>query len=186
MILRYLRAIWRFTGLIAALFAWAIIILSISQNPWFDLYKHALSDLGDPVRANKPWIYNLGLIITGVLTCIYSLYLTYVASNKIHVFASAMIFVAGIFLALIGLYPSGTRPHVFVSTWFFIQIWISMLAFFIEALINRRRLNGVILGLITVIGPLGALLIKWPSTALLEIYGIILVDIYVIILTISF
>lgn len=185
MVLQVLYSIWRFTGVAAAILAWIIIALSISQNPWFNIHRHALSDLGDP-KANKPWIYNIGLITIGIMMCIYSIYLTYTAGNKAHTYASALFFIAGIFLALIGVYPSGTRPHTFVSTWFFIQIWLAIIASAIGMAIDREIINGVVLGVIAVIGPLGALAIKWPSVALQEIYGVILIDIYAIILTTHF
>jgi Predicted membrane protein len=38
------------------------------------------------------------------------------------------VFVAGLFLALIGIYHAGTRPHVFVSTWFFVQMDTALIA----------------------------------------------------------
>lgn len=174
--------LWRFTGLIAAILAWIVIAVSISQNPWFNIFEHALSDLGDLAKANKPWIYNVGLIIVGIITCIYSLYLTYASSSKVHTFASALIFVAGIFLALIGIFPSGTKPHTFVSTWFFIQMWLALVISLIGMVLDRRTVYSVVLGLISIIGPLGALSFKWPSIALLEVYGIILIDIYLIVL----
>ncbi|MEM4984919.1 MAG: DUF998 domain-containing protein, partial [Sulfolobales archaeon] len=60
------RILWRLTGLIAVFSAWTTIFLSVSKNPWFNVFKHALSDLGGP-RAVDPWIYNVGLIVTGAL-----------------------------------------------------------------------------------------------------------------------
>lgn len=180
-----LYGVWRFTGIMAAVSAWLIILLSISQNPWFDVYRHALSDLGDS-RANKPWIYNIGLIVIGLITCIYSLYLTYITNSKAHIYASALLFIAGIFLALIGVYPSGTRPHTFISTWFFIQMWLALLATAIGMVIDGRTIYAIVLGTMAIIGPLGAIFIKWPSVALQEIFGIVLIDIYIIILTMVF
>ncbi len=178
-------AIWRFTGVAAVIAAWIVIALSISQNPWFNVYRHALSDLGDP-KANKPWIYNIGLIIVGIITCLYSLYLTYRAVGKAHVYASALLFIAGIFLALIGVYPSGSRPHTFVSTWFFVQTWLALIVSTIGMAIDGKTIYSMILGAISIVGPLGAIYIKWPSVALQEIYGVILINIYVVLLTLYF
>lgn len=180
-----LYGVWRFTGIIAAVLAWFIILLSISQNPWFNVYRHALSDLGDP-RANKPWIYNIGLMVVGLITCIYSLYLTYITNSKTHIYASALLFIAGIFLVLVGVYPSGTRPHTFISTWFFIQMWLALLATTIGMIIDGRTIHAIVLGTMTIVGPLGAIFIKWPSVALQEIFGIVLIDIYIVILTMVF
>ncbi|MCS7112240.1 MAG: DUF998 domain-containing protein [Ignisphaera sp.] len=180
-----LRCVWRFLGIAAAISAWLTILLSILQNQWFDLYKHALSDLGDP-KANKPWIYNGGLIIVGAMTCVYSFYIVYRSSNKGHAFASALIFTAGVFLALIGIYPSGTRPHTFVSTWFFVQMWLATIATMIAMIMDRNTIYAIIPGIVAVAGPLGAVFIRWPSIALLEIFGILLIDVYIIVLTLYF
>jgi len=175
--------LWRFCGVVAAILAWIVIALAVSRNPWFNVFKHALSDLGDLKGANDPWIYNVGLIVTGVITCIYSLYIAYTSNNKVLVFASALLFVAGIFLALIGVYPAGTRPHTFVSTWFFIQMLLAIIAIAIGFTVEKALLHAAILWIISVIGPLGAILIKWPSVALQEIYGIILIDIAIVTIT---
>lgn len=178
----FLVTVWRFSGVIGVVLAWVIIMLSISQNPWFNIFKHALSDLGDP-KASSPWVYNLGLIVVGVIMCIYSLFYTYKAINKAHVYASALLFIAGVFLALIGVYPSSTRPHIFISTWFFIQTWLAFVVSTISMMLDKKIVYTIILSIITIVGPLGAILIKWPSVALLEIYGVILIDIYIITLT---
>jgi len=177
--------LWRFTGIAAAILAWVVIVLSILQNPWFNVYRHALSDLGGP-KASRPWIYNVGLMVVGVVACLYSFYLTYRAASKVHVYASALLFIAGVFLALIGVYPSGTRPHTFVSTWFFIQMWLAVIASAVGMALDGRTVDSAILSAIAIAGPLGAVSIKWPSVALLEIYGVILIDIYIALPTIHF
>lgn len=177
-----MRRLWRFTGLIAAAMAWATISLSISRNPWFSLYRHALSDLGGP-GAIDPWVYNVGLIATGVVASTYAIYLASAATEKFTVYASSFIFIAGIFLALIGVFPSSTRPHVFVSTWFFVQMWMAVLASAIGSFAKRELAFGAFLLGISFLGPAGALTIGWPSVALLEIYGIVLIDAYIAVLT---
>lgn len=166
----------------AAIVAWLVILLSVTRNPWFDFFKHALSDLGGP-KALDPWVYNVGLIVTGIITSTYATYLTYTSKSKTAVYASAFIFIAGVFLTLIGIFPSGTRPHTFVSSWFFVQMWMALLVSSIDFLVRRKLLPGMVLLILSLAGPLGALLIKWPSVALLEIYGVILIDLYVVVLT---
>lgn len=171
--------------MIAVFSAWITIFLSVSKNPWFNVFKHALSDLGGP-RAVDPWIYNVGLIVTGALASTYATYLAKTSTSKISTYASSFIFIAGIFLALIGLFPSGTHPHVFVSTWFFIQMWMALVASTIDFLFKKQLIPGLTLLSLSTIGPLGALLVKWPSVALLEIYGIIIINAYVTVLTRKF
>lgn len=181
-VLNMLKTAWRLCGITAAVSAWITISLSILRNPWFNVFKHALSDLGGP-RAIDPWVYNVGLVITGVLTSIYALYAASASASKIAVYASSFIFIAGIFLVLIGVFPSGTRPHTFVSTWFFVQMWMAVVASAIDFLARKRLVLGTLLLALSAAGLLAALLIKWPSVALLEIYGAVLINVYVVVLT---
>lgn len=177
-----LKKVLRFTGLAAFALAWITVFLSIQRNTWFNFFKHALSDLGGP-RAVDPWIYNVGLVATGAMASVYGVYLALVSTSKASIYASSFVFIAGIFLALVGVFPSGTRPHVFVSTWFFVQAWMAMLASAIDFLAKKEVTTGAVLLSLSVIGPVGALLIRWPSVALLEVYGVILIGVYIVTLT---
>ncbi|MCX8185069.1 MAG: DUF998 domain-containing protein [Sulfolobales archaeon] len=177
--------ILRFSGLVAVVLAWVVIYVSTYRNPWFDVFRHALSDLGGP-RAADPWIYNVGLVATGVVTSTYSLYLAAASREKASIYASAFIFIAGVFLSLIGIFPSGTRPHTFVSTWFFVQMWMALVASAVDFLLRKKLIPGLTTLALLITGPLGAVLIDWPSVALLEIYGVVIIDIYVIILTLNY
>ncbi|MEM2390075.1 MAG: hypothetical protein QW215_07535, partial [Ignisphaera sp.] len=74
----------------------------------------------------------------------------------------------------------------FVSTWFFIQMWLAVIASAVGMALDGRTVDSAILSAIAIAGPLGAVSIKWPSVALLEIYGVILIDIYIALPTIHF
>lgn len=162
----------------AALLAWTVILLSISYNPWFVFTKHAFSDLGGPA-AEKAWIYNYGLIATGALVLLYSLALMMNAANKVENAGGAFISIAGIFLALIGAYPSGTRPHTFVSIWFFAQTDLAVIAWGIGLLLRGWKVLGAVITAMSITGPALAVAINWPSAATLEAYGIAIVDAWV-------
>lgn len=173
--------ILRFSGLIAMILAWLVIGISVYYNPWFIFTKNAFSDLGG-LNANKPWIYNYGLMITAIFVIMYSIYLILDSMNKIETVGSAFVTIAGIFLALIGIYHAGTRPHVFVSTWFFIQIDIAILIYGLGLLFEKIKTYGYTLTIMSIIGPVTAALIEWPSAATVEAYGIIIIDVWVIIM----
>lgn len=186
---RYLLKLWRFTGVLASLLACCTIAVSIYFNPWFNFFKHAFSDLGGP-RAHLPWLFNLGLVTTGAIACIYSLYLAYVGRGKLDVFCSALLFTAGIFLALIGIFPTPSRYHVFVSTWFFVQMWLSLMSYAINFGVKKELRTFTLLLAVSVAGPAAAIaiehLVKWPSTASIEAYGIALINMGVITLTMKY
>ncbi|MFQ6125861.1 MAG: DUF998 domain-containing protein [Candidatus Heimdallarchaeota archaeon] len=173
--------LFRFTGLIAATLFYIISLLSIHYNSWFIFTEHAFSDLGGP-EAQKPGIYNWGMIALGVLILLYSFTLIQDATNKAETIGGAFIFIAGIFLALIGIYPSGTQPHSFVSSWFFTQAELAMLAWGIGLMLNDWKNFGKVILILGIFGPIGAAVIQWPSVASIEAYGIVIIDIWVVLL----
>ena len=176
------REFVRYSGIMAAVLAWVVIAISISVNPWFVFTKNAFSDLGGP-HAVDPWIYNYGLIITSVFVDLYSINLLLNSRNRIESFALAFVLVAGLFLALIGIYHAGTRPHVFVSTWFFVQMDMALIAWGIGSLMGSNRGLGLFSLLLGVLAPIPALLIPWPSAATEEAYGILVIDAWVLVMT---
>ena len=172
-----------YMGIIAAVVAWVIILASISLNPWFSMFSNALSDLGNP-HANYYWLYNYGLVLTAALMLLFSFYLLFVSENKVEAMGASFVAVASIFLALIGIFHEGTYPHTFVSEWFFTQMDLAVVTWSIGLIIGRRLNYGIPLLLLGIIAPIPALLIKWPSTAILETYGIVIIDIWAIAATI--
>ena len=175
-ILQALARIFRFFGILAALNAW--IFISISVNPWFDLFRDALSDLGAS-QANSPWIYNIGLITSGFLLLPYSAYLIYDSRDKLEIVGGGYVAIGGLFLSLIGFFPGGTRPHVFVSTYFFVQMGLAILLMGLGALKEGRAFYGTI-SVLTFIFMLVGSTFDWPSVATLEVYEVILLDIWVL------
>jgi len=57
-------------GVIGPIIALAFIAFAIAYSPWFNWYTNALSDLGVGEAA---LIFNLGLIVGGVLTTIFAI-----------------------------------------------------------------------------------------------------------------
>lgn len=149
-------------------------------NPWFVFTEHAFSDLGAP-SANSPWLYNYGMVSIGILIIFYSIYLMYLSQNRLMTVGAAYSSIAGIFLMLVGLFPSGTRPHVFVSTYFFLQfdwaiiIW-SLGAYRVDK--NLLNLSALLVGLAA---PFIGFLFPWPSAATVEAFGILVIDYWVIV-----
>ncbi|QOJ79353.1 DUF998 domain-containing protein [Infirmifilum lucidum] len=150
------------------------VLLSSQLNPWWSLYKDAFSDLGGP-KARAPWIFNSALIVAGVLFCMFSIGLLGLSKSRVVSFASGLLFMAGVFLALIGVYPSGTRPHVFVSSWFYVQSFMGMAVLGVGLLLEKKLVHGIALLLLGVLPMPLALLVEatigWPSIAILELAG---------------
>lgn len=175
-------------GVVAAVVAWIVIGLSWLLNPWFVFTRDAFSDFGGP-RSCCPGLYNYGLIGVGLLIILWSACIYRFAPSKAEVLGAGYMGLAGVFLALIGVFPSGTRPHVFVSSWFFVQADLAFIA--LGAGMARRRARfGLVLLLLSLLafpvaGAIGVL-VGWPSAATIEAYGVAVIDVGVLLLTASY
>lgn len=172
---------FKYLGLASGFSGWFVIIVAIWLNPWFVFTEHAFSDLGGRL-SSVPWVFNNGMMFTGLLIIAYGFYLVSVSINRILKTGSLFTMISGLALFLIGMYPSGTDPHNFVSVWFFAQTDLAIGAWGLGLRDENRSMGGLLLAL-SVIGPIGAILIDWPSTAVVEAYGIILMNIWVILMT---
>lgn len=168
--------ILKYSGIAGGISYWLFTFWAISRNRWFSFFEHALSDLGT-VEANSPWIYNYGLIISSIFVMLFAVYLILISQTKLQTVGGAYITVAAIFLALIGLYPGGTRPHVFISTYFFVQFFLGMLLY---GLGSEERLRNISL-LLFILAIVGTL-IEWPSVALIETYEIMLIMVFALLI----
>ncbi|WP_173866238.1 DUF998 domain-containing protein [Thermococcus henrietii] len=169
----------KWSGFAGGLVYWLFVAWSVSRNPWFSFWRNALSDLGG-ARATSPWIYNAGLVVTSFFVLAFAVYLISTALNKAQTVGGAYISVSAIFLALIGIFHEGTKPHVFVSTYFFVQFFLGTLIYGL-GLRRNVRVASLVLFALAVIGTL----FKWPSTALLETYEIILVMAFTLVVALS-
>ena len=159
----------KYSGIAGAIVYWLFVEWSINRNPWFSFWRNALSDLGGS-GANSPWIYNIGLVVTSLFMLVFSLYIILNAKNKLQTVGGAYLSVSAIFLALIGIFHEGTRPHIFVSTYFFVQFFVGALIYGLGSGKKVKKAS-VFLFILAVVGAF----LKWPSTALLETYEILLV-----------
>ncbi len=161
----------RHSGILAGLIYWLFVAWSISRNGWFSFFHNALSDLGSPEMAASPWIYNYGLILTAVFMLVFSIYLVLASENRLQTVGGAYISISALFLALIGVFHAGTRPHSFVSTYFFVQFFLGMLVYGAGSKDKAVRYGSGFIFALAVMGTL----INWPSVALIETYEITLV-----------
>lgn len=172
--LRYLK----YSGIAGGIVYWLFVAWSISRNPWFSFFENALSDLGAG-GATSPWIYNYGLIITAVFILVFSVYLILSAQNKLGTVGGAYVSISAIFLALIGVFPGGTRPHGFVSTYFFVQFFLGVLVYGAGSKDRVIRYGSGLLFALAVVGTF----LHWPSVALIETYEIALIMVFVALVT---
>ncbi len=170
----------RHSGIIAGVVYWLFVAWSISRNGWFSFFHNALSDLGSPEMAASPWIYNYGLIVAAVFMFAFSLYLIITSENRLQTVGGAYVSISALFLALIGVFHGGTRPHVFVSTYFFVQFFLGMLIYGAGSKDGALRYGS---GFIFALAVLGTF-INWPSVALIETYEIALMMVFTVLIAV--
>ncbi|AMQ17827.1 DUF998 domain-containing protein [Thermococcus peptonophilus] len=161
----------RWSGIVSGIVYWLFVAWSISRNRWFSFFHNALSDLGDPSKATAPWIYNYGLIVTSLFVLAFAIYLILASENRLQTVGGAYISISAIFLALIGIFHGGTRPHVFVSTYFFVQFFLGALIYGVGSEKREIRYGSVLIFLLALFGTF----LEWSSVALIETYEIALV-----------
>lgn len=166
----------KYSGITGVVVYWLFVAWSISRNQWFSFFGNALSDLGSPEMARASWIYNYGLIVTAVFMMAFSVYLILSARNRLQTIGGAYISISAIFLALIGIFHAGTRPHGFVSTYFFVQFFLGMLIYGAGSEDRVIRYGSWVLFALAVLGTF----IGWPSVALIETYEIGLIMVFML------
>ncbi|ADT84391.1 DUF998 domain-containing protein [Thermococcus barophilus] len=164
----------KYLGIAGVVVYWLFVAWSIGKNPWFSFWRNALSDLGSPEMAQAPGIYNYGLMVTAVFMLAFSVYLMFSAENKLGTIGGAYISISAIFLALIGVFHAGTRPHGFVSTYFFVQFFLGMLIYGAGSKNRAIRYGSVALFALALLGTF----VHWPSVALIETYEIALIAVF--------
>ncbi len=180
-------------GIVAMAAAWVTIFVSIAVNPWFHVTGNALSDLGggNPLlnghpAPTDPWIYNYGLILTGLLIATFCAGAINLTNKKMEIAGISFFIISGLFLALIGIYHEGTYPHDFVSIWFFIIASISYIVIGISMLSGQLKKIGIILVIFIILSWVAYSLIPWQSVAEDEIFGVVVIDIAVFLHIYSF
>jgi hypothetical membrane protein len=114
----------------------------------YRVFNHFISELGELGVSSRAWVFNGALIIAGPCFAVFSGLLGF--SMKGNALAKAgMVFgiLAGIFCALIGLYPiPAVKAHFFVAVMFFrcalISIFLFSLAIYRQAPSRRFLPNG--------------------------------------------
>ena len=124
------------------------VLVSIYFSPWFEWPTHALSDLGVEQEGRlisqfaqegdtqiATWTFNGGMIVAGLLIAIFvSSTRKTIPDNLINKIAYSLIFIGGINLALVGVFPysvSGTI-HLIVALIYFIFTPIGLIMIGVE------------------------------------------------------
>jgi len=157
-----------FCGLTAPVIVFTLVATSIFYSPWFSWTANALSDLG--VHGFAAILFNLGLIIGGILTFTFAIGLRETLPRGLLAHAGILVLMsAAAALCAIGLFPEPAGEiHFYVSVAFFTLFPISL---FLTgaATIGHQPVRS--LGLLAVLAGLTAALVwalPWTSAAIPE------------------
>ncbi|MCC6013386.1 MAG: DUF998 domain-containing protein [Candidatus Verstraetearchaeota archaeon] len=115
-------------GICAIIVLYSSIIVSILISPWFDITKNALSDLGN-LTHNSCIIFNFGLLLSGLLTILYSITVVRFQALK----TSYFLILVGFSMQLVGLFCENYGIiHFYVSILLFFLLIPTSITYFIE------------------------------------------------------
>ncbi len=107
-------------GLLAVLFpisTYATIIIAVLNAPWFNIYANALSDLG--VHEGSSIIFNFGIFLSGLIYTLYTIIKLKSTENQTNKIGRIILLIAGVSLALVGVFPKNIKPFHTISAWGF-------------------------------------------------------------------
>ena len=161
----------RFFGVVATVLGLTTITASLSLNPWFNVMGGALSDLGR-IGLNTAWVFNNGLLIASFIAAIYVHCLINSFRHPISYVAAGIYLVSVGHLTLIAIFPEGTPYHLTISYEFFLMMITTYLTYSITLWVEGFRAHSILsfLAFATALG--GSASVKWPSTALLELFNV--------------
>jgi len=121
----------RTLGIVSAIIPYLFILTSIVLSPWFNFYDNALSDLGNIARNSYvAYIFNWGLVITGLFAASFALFLSYVKYSWKFLIWTPLLLVASADLFLIGVFSEDVgRMHGIVSIIFFLMTIVTMFVY---------------------------------------------------------
>jgi len=116
--------------ILVTLLGFGSIFSSIFLSGWFDWRKNALSDLGYSTKSHVAAIFNLGLLIFGLLLILISIKL-FQQRRRVSLILSAL---SGFLIQLIGAFDKAYgQLHTIISISLFIVIGLSILIGSIES-----------------------------------------------------
>lgn len=119
------ESIGHVAGVIAVIVGLAGVGLAIVLADGFSLREQALSELGEP-GATTEWLFNGTLLVAGVLAAVFCASLLPKLRQPFQRAGVALLGLAGIALAGIGVFPMGHVLHLPVAVAFFVSLTVGL------------------------------------------------------------
>ena len=116
-------------GIVGPIIVYISIGVSVVFSPWFSWQRNALSDLGHVVKSEVAPIFNLGLLLGGLLLVVYVV----TVFGEHAKYTSVCLVASSFLLQLIATFDEAYGfLHGIVSVLFFVSIWIASIVNAIE------------------------------------------------------
>jgi len=145
-------------GILVPIVVFTCIGLAMAHAPWFRWTHNALSDLG--IESNTAALFNIGTVLGGLLTFIFSLGLIKIISNKIGAYVLSL---SSLALIGIGLFPENIFIiHFIFSATFFILLAFSLLIIGLKIKQDQFERNMGILAILFAVVAIGSTIFLIP------------------------
>lgn len=121
----------------------AVIITAItfrsSQGEPYSMLNRFISELGWVGTSQNAWLFNTGMIVTGIFFIPFCLGLGFRIPNILAKIGMVAGIASAIFCSLVGIFPMNhLQPHSFVAMWFFRSGLATVLLFGVAILVQRK------------------------------------------------
>jgi len=165
-------------GVIVPVVAFSCIFIAISLSPWFSWTANALSDLG---VGGAAWVFNSGLMASGILTMIFAvgLWATF-RKRALGRVGAVVLFLDALALFGIGVFSEAAGvTHFYFSVAFFVLFPVSLFLLGSSAIMSGFRKFGsftILIGVFTAI----PWAFSWDGVAIPEAISALFASIWVI------
>jgi hypothetical membrane protein len=155
-------------AIIGPVIALGSIAICVILSPWFSWQNNAISDFG--VHNDVALLFNLSLIICGILCSIFALGVIIAFSHRLEKFGMFLVFMASIALVGIGVFTEDYSPwHFYFSVAFFVLL---LLACLVMGTYFLKKKSTIYLGIaalaVAIIGIIGWATYEGPGIAIPE------------------
>ena len=156
-----LRRISGACGITSQLTALIILLIVISNSPWFSWTENELCDLG--IVGSATTLFNLGYILTGVLSLIFAIGLRKsLPSSRLGQLGAVSLILGSMMIPAIGIFPrSLVLLHNSASMAALVFIIMALLLIGVAA-VTASQMKWGLLTLTAVVLIIGVRLVPWP------------------------
>lgn len=144
-----------------------VLLAVFYSSSWFSWTGNALSDLG--VHGDVAVLFNMGLIVGGFLTAVFSTGLGAVLRGRLSRVGMLIVLLDGFALSAIGVFPeTAGELHFYVSVIFFTLLSIYLLIYGVALLLEASEMKSGLLTVLLGVFSTAVWMFEWRGVAIPE------------------